>query len=33
MGITQLYVRGPSSYELPHELVNTFAEHVVPHFA
>jgi 5,10-methylenetetrahydromethanopterin reductase len=33
MGITQLYVRGPSSYELPHELVTTFAEHVVPHFA
>lgn len=32
MGITQMYIRGASSYHLPRELVATFRDHVLPHF-
>lgn len=32
LGITQMYVRGTSSYSLPHELVATFADAILPSF-
>jgi 5,10-methylenetetrahydromethanopterin reductase len=33
LGITQLYVRGATSYRLPVELVSTFARAIIPRFA
>jgi 5,10-methylenetetrahydromethanopterin reductase len=33
LGITQLYVRGATSYRLPFELVSTFGRDVIPRFA
>lgn len=32
LGVSQLYVRGTSSYHLPHELVHTFRDHILPTF-
>ncbi len=31
-GVDQIYVRGPSSYGLPHDLVKVFSEKIIPHF-
>jgi 5,10-methylenetetrahydromethanopterin reductase len=33
IGVGQIYVRGTSSYHLPHDLVATFRDHIIPHFA
>jgi 5,10-methylenetetrahydromethanopterin reductase len=32
LGVSQLYVRGTSSYHLPHDLVHTFRDHIFPAF-
>jgi 5,10-methylenetetrahydromethanopterin reductase len=32
LGVTQLYVRGASSYHLPRDLVHTFRDHILPAF-
>jgi hypothetical protein len=32
LGITQLYVRGATSYRLPVDLVETFGRLIIPHF-
>lgn len=33
LGITQMYIRGTSSYALPHDLVRVFGERILPAFA
>jgi 5,10-methylenetetrahydromethanopterin reductase len=33
LGITQLYVRGATSYQLPTDLVQTFGAEIIPHFS
>jgi 5,10-methylenetetrahydromethanopterin reductase len=33
LGVTQVYIRGTSSYRLPHDLVATVGRHILPHFS